>query len=405
MKLNKYILGSVSLCGLIFSCTASFATNESAYSTHSIKAYVGDTVDLKYALDDIKNIDKNSKIYVTKPVSTKKEGKYVGEILIQDFNNHQTVKKIDVEVLNKISEDAKYIPKSNIRVLSIRKGSLENEINFNNLVAGLPENSKIMPKNKYDFSNMSLNKIQCEVILPKAKFDMDFDIKIIEPMSETIKLEKKIILAKLNSSVSPEKAFINLPDKSIVKFVKTPYTGREGFQKNDVEILFADNSKLTTQVNVNVVKNIKNSTKDDFHNFKPMSNISINDSQKIDLRKEIKNLPEDFNVSLIDDIRYEEGSYKTKIQIEFEGITKEEYININVKKSLAKSYVCPIKNIKIKEGDNFFISNYDFNLKSGSEISLINTIDTSISSIQEAKFEICFKDGSKKIFNIPVIVQ
>ena len=147
MKLNKYILGSVSLCGLIFSCTASFATNESAYSTHSIKAYVGDTVDLKYALDDIKNIDKNSKIYVTKPVSTKKEGKYVGEILILDSNNHQTVKKIDVEVLNKISEDAKYIPKSNIRTLSIRKGSLENEINFNNLVAGLPENSKIMPKN------------------------------------------------------------------------------------------------------------------------------------------------------------------------------------------------------------------------------------------------------------------
>ena len=367
--------------------------------------------------DNINNLPDGATVKdVTKPaIDITKSGEYVGKVEITFKDGSKRIVEIPVTVNKSESENFKPI----VLPEEVIKG---NPIDLTDNVKNLPDGATVkdISNPAIDINKTGKQTAKVEITFPDGSIkQVEIPVKVvinaglitpvptIDPsniIKETVEWGKPI---DLTDNIK------NLPEGARVEDITSPAidTTKSGDYTGKVEITFKDNSKRRVEIPVTVNKSQSESVKS---KILPEEIIKGN---PIDLTDNITNLPEGTQVKDITNPAIDTtkpGTYTGKVEITFPDGSKKE-IEIPVKVVLTAGMIVPVPEITKENilpevvgwGKAIDLTDNIRNLPDGATIRDITSpvIDTKQAGTYTAKAEVAFKDGSKRVVNIPVTVN
>lgn len=399
MIIPKKIKKVLSLSMAIAMCfSVSSRADNNLYESHNISVFKNENVDLKTAFKNIADILKNNKMLINKSVSTSEVGEKEAEVLFFDKDNNTHTEKVRVNVLDTIT-DINKITENNIKKLTVKKGE---KVDFKKAIIGVEGNFTVDSKEEINTDLLGEKYISCVISLGETKKDIKIPISIID---ETKEVKTKILLVQKNTLYDIRKAFIDLSDDVIVKEDKKPIdTSQEGERTIDVTMFYKDGTIMRKKVVINVVTDIKPTTKAEFKTFKP-SSINVTQGVQNDISKKIPNMPKDVSVKMLNDYPDKKGVHQVELEFEHEGEKKVEKVTVNVNKSMASEYTPNIKPISIVSGEQLNVLKAITNMPDNVKITYDKSVDTTSVGIKKIGITVHFKDGSSKKIKIPIVIE
>lgn len=361
----------------------------------------------------ITNIPEGSKDISITGIDTKKSGEQEGTVKITYPDGSKGEVPIKVTIAK--SEAETFVPdKKKITVKRTRPADISEP--FNNL----PEGATVKVKTPVDTKEVGDKKGVVTVTFKDGSTkDFDIPVTVTALESDTFKpiIEDEVVAwgteYDLTDNIKNKPADATVEDITSSKInTKKPgdYTGK-------VQIKFSDNSTREVEVPVKVNKSESENFKNKFNEKTDIIPEEVIKGNPIDLTDNIKNLPdgavvEDITNPAIDTNKVGDQTATAKITFN-DGSTME--VQIPVKVVVKAGMITPVPSVgksDIEDENVNWSGEIDLtdnikNLPEGSKVKDITEpkIDTTKSGEYTGKVEITYPDGSKRIVEVPIIVD
>ena len=370
-----------------------------------MKIKPGEDVDLT---KQIKNLPDGAKVEVITPINPDKEGRQEGKVKITFPDGSSKEYTIPVTIVKPQSE--KFNPTFKTDTVRVIKGE---SVDLKAMLTNKPDDATVTVVKDIDTATSGTKTGRIKVVFgdgTSKEYDVTVKVELKTDAELFIpKFSEEKLRVKPNEKVDLTKRLINLPEGAKVTEIQPITTDSTGIKTGKIKVTFSDKSEKEYEVKVDL------EIKQQAEYFEPEINTDITRTKpgdEIDLGSKITNLPENAKVKVTQKVNSnKEGKQTGKVEITFpDGSTNEYTIPVEVEIKKQAEYFEPEidKNpIKITPGEKIDLTKKITNLPDGATVKDITdpAIDTTKSGTHTGKVEITYKDGSKKVIEIPVNVE
>lgn len=365
--------------------------------------------------DNIKNLPDGSIVKdITNPaIDTTKSGEYVGKVEITFKGGSKRIVEIPVTV-NK--SDAENFKPNMKEITTKREEPADISKPFNNL----PDGATVEVKTPVDVKTAG-DKTGVVTVTFKdgSKKDFEVPVKVVPLESDEFEAQIETIVVDWGKSLDTKSGIKNLPEGASIEETTQPKvnTRVSGDKEAKAKITFNDKSTQEVTIPVLVNKSESEKFKNKFNEKTDIIPEEVIKGNPIDLTDNIKNLPdgavvEDITNPAIDTDKVGDQTATAKITFN-DGSTLE--VNIPVKVVVKAGMITPVPSVgksDIEDENVNWSGEIDLtdnikNLPEGSKVKDITEpkIDTTKSGEYTGKVEITYPDGSKRIVEVPIVVD
>lgn len=372
----------------------------------------GKTINL---IDNIKNLPEGATVAdITDPkINTKESGDYTGKVEVTFKDGSK--RRVDISVKVQQSEAESFNPEDK-GITTERTRPADISKPFNNL----PDGANVEVKTPVDVETAG-DKTGVVTVTFKdgSKKDFEVPVKVVPLESDEFDAQIETIVVDWGKPLDTKSGIKNLPEGANVEEITQPKvnTRVSGDTEAKARITFSDKSTQEVTISVVVNKSESENFKNKFNEETDIIPEEVIKGNPIDLTDNIKNLPdgavvEDITNPAIDTNKVGDQTATAKITFN-DGSTLE--VNIPVKVVIKAGMITPVPTVgksDIEDENVNWSGEIDLtdnikNLPEGSTVKDITEpeIDTTKSGEYTGKVEITYPDGSKRIVEVPIIVD
>ncbi len=372
----------------------------------------GKTINL---IDNIKKLPEGATVAdITDPkINTKESGDYTGKVEVTFKDGSK--RRVDIPVKVQQSEAESFNPEDK-GITTERTRPADISKPFNNL----PDGANVEVKTPVDVETAG-DKTGVVTITFKdgSKKDFEVPVKVVPLESDEFKAQIETIVVDWGKPLDTKSGIKNLPEGANVEEITQPKvnTRVSGDTEAKARITFSDKSTQEVTIPVKVNKSESENFKNKFNEKTDIIPEEVIKGSPIDLTDNIKNLPdgavvEDITNPAIDTNKVGDQTATAKITFN-DGSTME--VQIPVKVVVKAGMITPVPSVgksDIEDENVNWSGEIDLtdnikNLPEGSKVKDITEpkIDTTKSGEYTGKVEINYPDGSKRIVEVPIVVD
>lgn len=372
----------------------------------------GKTINL---IDNIKNLPEGATVAdITDPkINTKESGDYTGKVEVTFKDGSK--RRVDIPVKVQQSEAESFNPEDK-GITTERTRPADISKPFNNL----PDGADVEVKTPVDVETAG-DKTGVVTITFKdgSKKDFEVPVKVVPLESDEFKAQIETIVVDWGKPLDTKSGIKNLPEGANVEEITRPKvnTRVSGDTEAKARITFSDKSIQEVTISVVVNKSESENFKNKFNEETDIIPEEVIKGNPIDLTDNIKNLPdgavvEDITNPAIDTNKVGDQTATSKITFK-DG--SEFTVKIPVKVVVKAGMITPVPSVgksDIEDENVNWSGEIDLtdnikNLPEGSKVKDITQpeIDTTKSGEYTGKVEITYPDGSKRIVEVPIVVD